>query len=112
MKIQINKLRIYACHGVLPQEQVVGQDFEVSLTIEIDYDGTDSIDSTINYAEICALIKREMQTPSALIEHCATRIAAALRREFPTIKRGELTLAKLTPPMPFEVASVAVTVEI
>lgn len=109
MKIHINRLRLHAFHGVLPLERTVGQDFEISLTIEIDHDGADSLSSTVNYADVCALLRREMQTPSALIEHAATRLAAALRREFPQIKGGEITLAKPAPPMPFEVESVAVS---
>lgn len=110
MKITINRLRVHACHGVLPLERIVGQDFEVTLRIDTDYDGSDNLDATINYADVCAVIKREMQTPSALIEHAATRLVIALRKAFPKINTGELTLAKLAPPMPFDVESVAVTV--
>lgn len=109
MNIHINRLRIHACHGVLPLERVVGQDFEVTLTLSIDYDGADSLDSTINYADVCALITREMQTPSALIEHCATRLVSALRDAYPRLRGGSLTLAKLAPPMPFQLAEVAVS---
>lgn len=112
MKIKINKLRIHACHGVLPLERVVGQDFEVTLTMEVDYDGSDNLESTINYADVCAVVKREMQTPSALIEHAATQLVLALRKAFPRLKGGELTLAKIAPPMPFDVQAVAVTVNI
>lgn len=109
MLIQINRLRVHACHGVLPLERVVGQDFEATVTLDVDYDGTDSLDATVNYADVCAVIKREMQTPSALIEHAATRLAEAIRAAFPQVRGGSLTLAKLAPPMPFDVASVAVT---
>lgn len=112
MKITINKLRVHACHGVLPLECVVGQDFDVTLTMEVDYDGSDNLESTVNYADVCAVVKREMQTPSALIEHVATKLVLALRKAFPRIKGGELTLAKIAPPMPFDVQSVAVTVSL
>lgn len=111
MQIHINRLRIHACHGVLPLERVVGQDFEVTLTIEIDYDGSDRLEATVNYADVCALVKREMQTPSALIEHAAENLVKALSAAFPAIKGGRLTLAKLAPPMPHDVESVAVTVD-
>ncbi|MDE5659474.1 MAG: dihydroneopterin aldolase [Muribaculaceae bacterium] len=111
MTIHVNRLRIHACHGVLPLERVVGQDFEVTLAVDIDYDGSDNLDATVNYADICALIKREMQTPSSLIEHAATNLTLALRKSFPAIRRGSLTLAKLAPPMPFNVSSVAVSLD-
>lgn len=109
--IHINRLRIHACHGVMTLERIVGQDFEVTLRLEVDYDGSDNLEATVNYADICALIKREMQTPSALIEHAATNLALALRKSFPAIRRGNITLAKLDPPMPFSVESVAVSLD-
>ncbi|MCM1310072.1 MAG: dihydroneopterin aldolase [Bacteroides sp.] len=109
MKVLINRLRVHACHGVLPVERVVGQDFEVSVTLDVDYDGSDRLESTVDYAAVCGVIKRAMQTPSALIEHVATQLVLALRKDFPQIRGGELTLAKLNPPMPFDVESVAVS---
>lgn len=112
MKVHINRLRVHACHGVLPLERIVGQDFEVTLTLEVDYDGSDRLESTVNYADVCAVVKREMQTPSALIEHAATSLVLALRKAFPAIRGGELTLAKLAPPMPYDVESVAVSVNL
>lgn len=111
MQININRLRIHARHGVLPMEQTVGQDFEVSLTINIAYDGTDSLDATVNYAELCRLITAEMQQPSALIEHAAKRLCRTICAAFPAIAGGRLTLLKLAPPMPYDVDSVGVTVE-
>lgn len=112
MIVRINRLKVHACHGVMPLERVVGQDFEVTLALEVDYDGSDELDSTVNYAEVCAVVKREMQTPSALIEHAAVQLTLAIRKAFPQVKGGELTLAKLAPPMPFSVESVAVTVSL
>lgn len=112
MQINIQRLRIRARHGVLPLEKVVGQDYEVSLTLQLDYDGADSLESTINYAEVCAIVTEQMQQPSALIEHAATRIARTLRQAFPRLQGGSVTLAKLAPPMPYEVASVSVTVSL
>lgn len=109
MRIEIERLKIHCRHGVLPIEQSVGQDFEVSLALDLDYDGADSLDSTINYAEVCALVTEQMQQPSALIEHAATRIARALRQAFPRLRGGSVTVAKLAPPMPYEVTRVSVT---
>lgn len=111
MKIHINKLRIRAFHGVLPLESIVGQDFEVSVTLNVDYDGTDAIDSTVNYAEVCSVITEAMKTPSALIEHAAVSLTLALRAAFPAVRGGSLTLIKLAPPMPFELESVAVSLD-
>lgn len=109
MQININRLLVRANHGVLPQERTVGQDFEVSLTITVPYDGTDNISATVNYAEVCDLIVKEMQTPSDLIEHAAVRLRDAICRNFPSVTSGTLTLTKLAPPIPHPLASVSVS---
>ncbi len=98
--ITIDRLRLHANHGVMDQERRCGNEFEVTVTIDIDYNGSDSIDATVNYAEAIELIRTEMSTPSDLIEHAATRIAAALRARFsPLLTGGTVTVAKLLPPI-------------
>ncbi len=110
MKILINSLRVRAFHGVLAQERTVGQEFEISAVLSVDYGGADSIDATVNYAEVCDLLVAEMQQPSDLLEHCALRLCEALKRRFPAISSGELTLLKLAPPIPHELSSAGVSV--
>ncbi|MBE6305161.1 MAG: dihydroneopterin aldolase [Bacteroidales bacterium] len=110
MQININRLLVRANHGVMPLERTVGQDFEVSVTLNVDsYDGSDNLASTVNYAEVCDLIVGEMQIPSDLIEHAASRLCNAILGNFPAVKSGTLTLTKLAPPIPYPLASVSVT---
>ncbi len=108
MKILINSLRVRARHGVLAQERTVGQEFEISAVLEVDYDGSDELAATVNYAEVCDLLVAEMQQPSDLLEHAALRLCRALRCAFPAIKGGELTLLKLAPPISHPLASAGV----
>lgn len=110
MKIIINSLRVRAFHGVLPQERAVGQEFEISAVLCVEYNGADTLDSTVNYAEVCDLLVDEMKKPSDLLEHCARRLCGALQSRFPAIQSGELTLLKLAPPIPHDVASAGVSV--
>ena len=113
MIIRINRLRFYAYHGVLDRERKVGQEFEVDLTLGVeDYDGSDRLDSTVNYAEVIDVVKEEMSRPANLIEHVATRIADSLCGHFPRIASGEVTVRKMRPPVEAELASVEVTVKI
>ncbi len=100
MKIIIDGFKIRARHGVMAQERVVGQDFEVSLWFNLkEYDGSDRLEATVNYAEVVSVIEEVMAEPSALIEHAVTRIALALRQKFPAIGEGEVRLRKLCPPL-------------
>lgn len=112
--ISINGLKIRAKHGVYDQERRVGNDFVVTLRLDVPASDaamdTDSLADTINYAAIVEIIKAEMAIPSSLIEHVAGRIRRALHARFPgQIAAGELTVAKLAPPIHAEVDSVSFT---
>lgn len=109
--IEVNGLRIYARHGVGPQERTVGNLFEV--TVHLRYPAgeaveNDRLECTINYAEVVAVAKEIMTNPSLLIENAAGRLKSALLDRFPLIEGGMIRVAKLVPPIPAELDSVAV----
>lgn len=98
----IRKARFHAYHGVAEQERVVGNDYEVSVQADCDITRamqSDSLDNTVNYADIYRLVAEEMQTPSQLLEHVAGRICRRLFEAFPTIQRVSLEIIKKNPPM-------------
>jgi dihydroneopterin aldolase len=100
--ITFKQMRIYAYHGVNPQERLTGAYFYIDLTISVDFQKaleSDNLKDTINYAELYHCIKEEMAIPSQLLEHAAGRIAKRLFDNFPTIKNIKLTLTKENPPM-------------
>ena len=112
--IAIEGLKIYAYHGILEQERRVGNLFEVSLSITYDFSKaieSDSLDDTISYAYLCALIRREMSIASGLLEHVAGRIMKAVRNNFSTITHGCVTVKKLTPPISMQMNAVGVKIE-
>ena len=100
--IFINNMRLYARHGVLPQERAVGGDYAVDLRVHYNINKaieTDRLDDTISYADLCELIKQEMAQPSALLEHVAGRIAKAVMKRFPQTEKVTVRITKLNPPM-------------
>ena len=100
--ITLHDVRLHAHHGVLPQEQVVGNDYLVTLRIEVDVAravASDCVDDTVNYAVLYQLICDEMARPSALIEHVAGRIGEAVFNRFPQVCSVDVSLCKLNPPM-------------
>lgn len=114
MKILLEKMRFHAFHGVMPEENVVGGEYEVSVTLEVDFSRTmegDDLEGTVNYAVVYDLVSREMRTPSKLIEHVAGRILKSLKREFPQVESIEVRLSKLNPPVSGDVARATVVVE-
>ena len=100
--ILLSDLRFHAFHGVLPQERLVGGNFVVDLRVGYPLAQAmtfDQVDDTLNYASLYALVEREMQQPSSLLEHVAERIAQAIAKTFPQALSIDLTLTKQNPPM-------------
>lgn len=100
--ILLRDLRFHAFHGVLPQERLVGGNFVVDLRVGYPLAQamtSDRVDNTLNYASLYALVEREMQQPSSLLEHVAGRIAQAIAKTFPEALSIDLTLTKQNPPM-------------
>lgn len=101
-KIVLDAMRFHAFHGVMPHEKQVGNEFEVSLTLEVDVTAaveSDRIVDTVNYADLYALVKAEMAIPSELIEHVGGRILKRVKAEYPNVSRLEVRVAKLQPPV-------------
>ncbi len=108
----IDRLKIYAHHGVLDQERRVGNMFEVSLRLCCDATDavcSDNLEGTVNYAEVIQEVELQMNTPSQLLEHVAGRIRQALTARFPMIKSGTVKVTKITPPVSSQLASVSVS---
>lgn len=102
MYIHLNGLKIYAFHGVLPQENKIGAEYTLNLRLKTDFSRasqTDELDFTINYADVFQAVKEEMNIPSKLLEHVIQRIAQRLFHEFPSLTEIKVALFKQNPPM-------------
>ncbi len=100
--IYIRDLRIFAHHGVLPQERTVGAFFIINMSIEADVSEamrTDDIRATVSYADLLDVVKREMAIPAALLEHVAWRTANAVLDGFPLVEAVSIDIMKQNPPM-------------
>ncbi len=86
-KIIIKGLRVYAYHGVKPEEQEKGQPFELDVTLSVDLSAagaTDDLERTVNYSKVTRRVIAVMQSEkNALIERAATRVAETILAEFP-----------------------------
>lgn len=123
--VQLHGLRFYAYHGVLPQERTVGGWYTVDVRLSLLDEGQqiaadveevpagavfrDELGATVNYAEVYALVEREMAQPSALIEHVAGRILKALFEEFALVQTATVSVRKDNPPMGADCAGCSVT---
>lgn len=101
-QVLLEDIKIYAYHGVLPQERVVGAYYIINIGIETDFSQAmdcDDLSGTISYAEVYDIIKAEMEIPSQLVEHVAGRICRAIFDRFPSAKAVHLKILKENPPM-------------
>lgn len=113
-KITIEDLKIYAFHGALPEEIVIGTYYLVNAEIHADLwkaVDSDNLNDTINYAEINDIIHTEMKIPSKLMEHAAGRILKSIRLKFPEISFIRIRITKTNPPMTGEMHGVSVEIE-
>lgn len=102
MTIFISGLRVYAFHGVLPQERLVGGDYLVDVRVDYSHSlatESDRVEDTLDYSRLHRLIDEEMAIPSALLEHVAGRITRRVQRDFPGMNSVWVRITKVNPPM-------------
>ena len=114
-RIYVRNLEIYAFHGVMPQENVVGNKFLVNIQLDCDLAEAmenDDIETSISYAEVIEIVKREMAITSKTLENVVYRIKNTLIGSFPGILSGNICVSKVTPPIPgAKLDEVAVAIE-
>jgi dihydroneopterin aldolase len=109
--IELEGMAFYAYHGHYDFEKQVGTRFIVSATIHTDCTKagkSDQLDDALNYQKIYDIIREEMATPSALLEHVCTRILDHLYRSFPNVEKASIKVSKMNPPMGGEIEKVSV----
>lgn len=114
-KIEIKDLVVFAKHGVLPEENSLGQKFQVSVIFYMDFKEagkTDSLDSTINYEKACEMIAEIFgKNTCSLIESAAWKLAEALLIGYPFCEKVEVTVKKPWAPVHMPMDTVSVSIE-
>lgn len=113
MRLTISDIRCHAYHGCMEEEKRSGGDFLVKVCFE--FDGTaamesDALSDTIDYVRVHQIVRKEMDTPSKLIEHAAGRILNGLRSEFTSATAIDVEVTKLRPPVNGGAGSATVTI--
>lgn len=110
--IEIEGMHFYAFHGHFESEQKIGNEFTVDLKIETDLNPaavSDSLNDALNYQTAYEIVKTEMSKPSHLLENVAKRILDSLYLNFESLKRAEVKISKMNPPMCGQIEKVSVT---
>lgn len=112
--IELENMKFYAYHGHYEVEQTVGNHFLVNLSVETDAFAatqSDRLKDALDYQRLYAVVKEEMEVPSHLLEHVASRIVSKLETEFVSVTKIRIKISKVNPPMGGEMQQVSVTIE-
>ena len=84
--VRLHNMQFYGRHGVNPEEQTLGQRFEVDVELRLDTRPAarqDDLRLTINYAQVYKAVKRIVEEECfALIETLAETIATQVGQHF------------------------------
>ncbi len=101
-------------HGALPEEQGRAQPFEldVDMTVDLALAGrTDALIDTVHYGDVSVAVARVVTGEQhRLLERLATRVADDVLAVDDRITSVTVTVRKLRPPLPVDLAAAGVTI--
>jgi len=112
-RVTAKGIRVYAYHGCLPEEELVGGPFLVDVDVDTDFSGatvTDNLAQTVDYETIVNIVSEEMAVRSKLIEQVGQRIVNQIKARFSPVERVEVTIKKLEAPLSGELEYVGITI--
>lgn len=113
-KITIKNLRLFAYHGVNPEEKENGQDFYLDIDYYVNITRAcynDCLDDTVSYAKVVKAVRRAFTAQKYdLIERAAQVVADAIFDEFEQIFKVEITLKKPHAPVSADFDYMAVSI--
>ena len=111
--ITVEGIRVFAFHGHLPEEAVLGGHFIVNVWVEADtteVEKTDDLNDTVDYVKIIEIVKQQMSIRSNMIEHPAKRIVDAILT-LNKVQKVTVEMEKIQPPIDAAFDKISVTTE-
>ena len=97
MTIELIGLVVFGHHGYLEEERRLGQRFLVDLWVDLDEGatGSDSIDETIDYRQLAALVREVFAGPEKLLlEGLAGAVVDGILARFPSARHVRVRIRK------------------
>ncbi len=105
-KILIKGLKLFAYHGVNPEEKENGQNFIFDIELSVNMNKachSDNVEDTVSYAKVVKTVRRVFTAEKYdLLEKCAQVVSDAILEEYSDIFTVELTLKKPEAPVSAE----------
>ena len=110
-KIQLEGVKLYAYHGCMEEESRIGSEYEVELMIWADLKRsarTDHLKDTVDYVLLNRVVAEEMAVRAKLLEVVAQRIITRVFKDEPRVKKAQVKVTKMSPPINGDVERVSV----
>ncbi len=102
--IHLTNIRCYGYTGYLPEEQVLGQWFEVDVKLWLDISTaakTDAIEDTLDYRSVISSIQHLVKTAKfALLERLVDAIADSILEQCDRLTQVQVIVSKPAAPIP------------
>jgi len=111
--IKVENIRVYAYHGCLKEETLIGSDYRVDISIRANLNAScisDDLNDTVDYVLLNHIVKEEMSIASKLLETVAKRIINRIFKESPAVKKTSVSISKLNPPIGGDVEKVTIEI--
>ena len=109
--IKLENIRVFAYHGCLSEETVVGSDYRVDLSVEASLEKsslTDALSDTVDYVALNKIVVEEMGVPAKLLEAVAKRIMSRVFDGCPSVESAVVSVSKINPPIGGDVEKVTI----
>ncbi|HCV22300.1 MAG TPA: dihydroneopterin aldolase [Candidatus Latescibacteria bacterium] len=102
-RLRLMNLVFHAYHGLLPEEERLGQRFEVDVELLLDLAAAGRADEpqlTVDYTDALALVEQIVtQRRFGLVEALAEALAEGIRQRFSTLEGVIIRVRKPNPPV-------------
>ena len=115
-RLRIQNLAFHAYHGMLPEEALHGQRYEVDVELRLDLADagrTDDLQKTVNYADVVDLVSQiaTAQQRFDLVEALAEEIADRILRRWASVSSVLVRVRKPNPPVAADFAGLEIEIE-
>ena len=112
--IKVENIRVYAYHGCLEEETIIGSYYRVDVSVRAclaKSAKTDALADTVDYVTLNAIVVEEMNIPSKLLESVVQRIIDRIFGTCKEVKWASVSVSKLNPPIGGDVEKVTVILD-
>tara|TARA_B100000242_G_scaffold253233_1_gene195519 strand:- start:163 stop:516 length:354 start_codon:yes stop_codon:yes gene_type:complete len=110
--ITVKGIRVFAYHGHLPEEAVLGGHFIINVWVDADtnlVEKTDDLNDTVDYVNIIEIVNKQMQIRANMIEVPAKRIVDEILK-LQQVQKVKVEVEKIQPPIDAIFDKISVTV--